>query len=353
MRRLLRRRYAIPGFVLLAVTAALFAWPGGDGGDLELGTTDRRPRVGIQRSEEEKRRAEDARRAQAGREVPPPPDRTVVGIGDQKPETFSQPLFRSLGVRRTRLFTPWNAVFTEPGRLEDWLSAARAAGLEPLVAFNQARGDQCPAYPCTLPSVAAYTRAFKAFRARYPWVTLIQPWNEANGSTQPTAKNPRRAAEFYNVIRANCPGCRVPAADVIDSTNMERWLRTFRRFADGNPRLWGLHNYSDTNRNRTTGTERLLRAVPGEVWITETGGIVRFQTRDGRRVFPYDERRAAKATDHMFRIALGYPERVTRLYIYQWSIDFTGNRFDAGLVRANGRPRPGFRVARRYRAWFR
>ena len=44
--------------------------------------------------------------------------------------------------------------------------------------------------------------------------------------------------------------------------------------ARGRRLIWGLHNYIDANRFRTTGTRSLLRAVPGEVWFTETGGLV-------------------------------------------------------------------------------
>ena len=38
--------------------------------------------------------------------------------------------------------------------------------------------------------------------------------------------------------------------------------------------IWGLHNYIDANRFRTRGTRALLRAVKGDVWFTETGGLV-------------------------------------------------------------------------------
>ena len=71
---------------------------------------------------------------------------------------------------------------------------------------------KCPSRSCKPPSVRSFTRAFKAFRKKYPRVRLIQPWNEVNSPTQPTGKNPRRAAEFYNVVRANCRRCTVPAA---------------------------------------------------------------------------------------------------------------------------------------------
>ena len=65
------------------------------------------------------------------------------------------------------------------------------------------------------------------------------------------------------------------AADMLDTPNMSRYLASFRRHAKGSPKLWGLHNYGDVNRRRTTFTEQMLRTVPGEVWLTETGGIVK------------------------------------------------------------------------------
>ena len=104
----------------------------------------------------------------------------IVGIGDQKPEIFTAPLFRDLNVKRTRYFTPWNSIFTEPQRLDAWITAARAARTEPLIAFEKARSMKCPSRSCKPPSVRSFTRAFKAFRKKYPRVRLIQPWNEVN-----------------------------------------------------------------------------------------------------------------------------------------------------------------------------
>ena len=79
----------------------------------------------------------------------------------------------------------------------------------------------------------------------------------------------------------------------------------------------------------------------------------RLQEASGRVRFPFSERRAAKATKRMFSIARKYRKRITRLYVYQWSIDFSGNRFDAGLVRADGAPRPAYYVVRHHRRWIR
>ena len=102
-------------------------------------------------------------------------------------------------------------------------------------------------------------------------------WNEINHKSQPTFKSPAKAAGYYNVLRkyTRKKKFRAMAADMLDTGNMTRYLATFKRYAKGTPKLWGLHNYGDVNRRRTTYTKRMLRSVPGEVWLTETGGIVK------------------------------------------------------------------------------
>ena len=261
-----------------------------------------------------------------------------VGISDQSAETFGDPRFQALGIRYARLITPWDAITTEPDRLDAWLQAARSAGVEPLVAFNHRRGDACPAKPCGLPSVAEYRAMFAAFRAKYPWVRTVSPWNEANHQSQPTGKKPRRAAEYYNVVRSLCRGCRIVAADVLDSNNLKRWLRDFNRHAKGKPRLWGLHNYTDTNRFRSTGTKTMLKLVKGEVWLTETGGIVSFTTAGGKVALRHDENRARKAIGFLFKLART-SRRISRVYVYQWRKTNPHDRFDAGLVDPDGKAR--------------
>ena len=272
----------------------------------------------------------------------------TVGISDQRASTFTDPLFAALGLKVARYITPWNAIYTEPAKLDAWLQGAAAQGIEPLVAFNHSEGDKCPAAPCNAPSVADYTAAFRAFRARYPWVTTISPWNEANHASQPVGKNPRRAAEYYNAVYDNCAGCRIVAADLLDSPNLANYLTAFKAVAKGNPRLWGLHNYSDANRFRTTGTDTLLSLTQGEVWLTETGGVVDFTTTAGVVALPYDEARAAKAMNYLFdTLVKPNSKRITRVYLYQWKKTNADDRFDAGMVSFGGVPRESYRVVQR------
>jgi hypothetical protein len=272
----------------------------------------------------------------------------LVGVGDQDAGMFTDPLFSQLGIKKSRYFPSWDVALprraTEAGWLDQWLNGAAAAGVEPLISFNVNLGSKCPKRPCKLPTVSQYRSAFKAFHKRWPQVKVISPWNEANHRSQPTFKNPKRAAQFYNVVRANCPTCKIIAADVIDEVNMERWLKVFKKTAK-RPRIWGLHNYRDTNKRkgqRLGGTKRLLQAVKGDVWLTETGGIVKFVLPDGRTLFPKSESRANRATKRMFYLAKRYRSRIKRLYIYHWKQSSKDNRFDAGLVRLDGTPRPAY-----------
>jgi hypothetical protein len=271
----------------------------------------------------------------------------LVGIGDQDPSMFTDPLFADAGFKRARYFPSWNVAFKkeEAGWLDQWLAAAETAGVEPLISFNVNLGSGCPKTRCKLPTVREYTKAFRAFHDRWgQQVKVISPWNEANHRSQPTFKNPKRAAQYYNVVRANCPGCKIIAADVIDEVNMERWLKVFRKTAK-RPRIWGLHNYRDTNKRkgqRLGGTKRLLKAVRGDIWLTETGGIVKFRLPNGHLLFPYSESRANTATKRMFALAKRYRSRIKRLYIYHWKQPAASNRFDAGLISRDGEARPAY-----------
>lgn len=282
----------------------------------------------------------------------------TVGLGDQNAGAFADPNFQALGLRHARVITPWNVALSRGDRawLDDYLSAAREAGISPLVSFGAAHGSRCPARPCKLPTTAAFERAFRAFRKRYPDVRTIGVWNEANHRSQPTFRYPEQAAKYFNVIRRRCAGCRIVAADVIDDANMVRWLGRFRTVARG-ARLWGLHNYRDGNPRRGQrygGTKLLLRTVPGKVWLTETGGIVKFVLPDGRRLFPYSESRANTALGRVLRLARYYRSRIERLYVYHWRQDSFNNRFDAGLLSADGEPRPSYRTLKRWldTPWF-
>jgi hypothetical protein len=269
----------------------------------------------------------------------------TVGMGDQTGSMFSDPRFANLGIRDVRFVVPYD-VLTDPvqtARLDLWLAASRARHIRPLVAFAH---SSRPGRLKHLPSVREYRRTWRAFHRRYPSVKLVSPWNEANHVSQPTARHPARAADYYNVVRADCRGCKIVAADVLDQSGLQRWLGTFRRHAHGKPRLWGLHNYGDANHFRSlrrSTTRKFLRYVSGEVWLTETGGVVRFGKgyKGGRKY----ERRAAKATKRVFALAAMSP-RIKRVYLYHWQAPARFVTWDSGLVAPDGRLRPAYYTLR-------
>jgi hypothetical protein len=267
----------------------------------------------------------------------PAPQRPAIGIGEQQAAMFKDKRFRDLGIDKVRLVVSYDAtrVRFERDLVDVWLAGALRAGAEPFITFGHSR-----VHPKKLPSAAEFRSAFRAFRKRYPYVHVYAPWNEINHASQPTADAPQRAAEYYNVVKAECPGCTVLAGDVLDQAGMTRYVKQYRRHLDGEPAIWGLHNYSDTNRFRSSGLHDMLAAVPGEVWLTETGGLVEFG-----RSFPRDEQRAARATAYALKQARD-DERVKRIYLYNWTGDKPGARFDAGLIAPDGTARPAFDVLR-------
>ena len=268
----------------------------------------------------------------------------TVGIGDQNVPTFQQPLYRQLGLPIARVMVPWNAALNARYRTftAEWLVAVKAAGARPFVTFGRWSGQSNKP-----PSVAAYRRAFKAFRSAYPQVREYATWNEANNQAQPTWRRPGLVASYYNVMRAGCRGCRIVAADVLDTLGAPRWLTQFMRGVRGpTPRLWGLHNYIDVNRHHSIafgGTARVLAAVPGQVWLTETGGLA--QTAALR----FNLQRAAGAMHYLFRIADAHRSRITRIYVYNWRGVVSARTarhhrkwWDSGITDPNGKPRPSY-----------
>jgi hypothetical protein len=298
--------------------------------------------------------------------------RLVAGIGDQNASTFTDPNFKALKVKRTRLIVPWDAVLHEPGasRLKQWLDAVRAAKLKPVVAFNPTGGSRCPARPCSIPSTRSYTRAFKAFRKKYSWVKEFNFWNETNSATQPTGPTKtstlKKTAALYRAALKVCGRkCRVSGPDLLDQgvgdkrksvrvrnqKRMKKWVSLFLRYAGRShyPKLWGIHNYGDTNYGRSTGTAFMLRSIAkkGEVWVTETGGIYEFKLQSGRTTFKASASRQAKATTNAYRVAKKFSRRIKRLYYYQWRKNNADDFFDAGIISFQGQLRPAYTSLKR------
>jgi hypothetical protein len=268
----------------------------------------------------------------------------TTGVGDNNPNMFASPLFQALHTSITRYVAPYNVADTpaDLAAFNIWLKAANDEHIQPLIAFYHSRKGGTH-----LPSVAAYTKEIKKFFKLFPQVKAYTPWNEANRGNVSVANgasfhspSAKLAAQYYLALRSACHGCKIVGLDVLDGSNIKPtigYIRSFQHYAKSHlPTIWGLHNYSDTNRNRSTGTKAVLAAVRGQVWLTETGGLVQFGG-----AFPYSLSRASKALTYMFKLAASN-SRIARLYIYNWYGGDASTRFDAGLVDATGGPRPGY-----------
>jgi hypothetical protein len=270
--------------------------------------------------------------AVTAQEPPPPAPHVAVGIGEPSPDLFEDPRFHATGIRHARLVVPYDVVHEGgwPLAVTDlWLQRAQRDGVEPLVSFSRSLMKR---RYLRLPSVREFRRRVREFRARYPWVHEFSTWNEANHpGTQPTGRSPRRTAVYYRALRRMCEGCTVVAVEVLltHSWRTWRWIRRFRERAGRGPHIFGIHNYPDVTRLRNLNTRLFMRRVPrAEVWLTETGGVVRF----GR--WKHNESRAALAVRHVFDMARRMP-RVKRVYFYNWRAD--GNRtWDSGLISREG-----------------
>jgi polysaccharide biosynthesis protein PslG len=268
----------------------------------------------------------------------------TIGIADQKPDMFADPRFQASGIQYARRAVAWDAL-SSPGQtaaLDQWLAGARAAKVNPLISFTHSSLKRR-----LLPSPERLLYEFRRFRARYPWVTEFATWNEANHCGEPTCHRPALVAAYWRKLRRACPACRILAAEVLDMPNMTSWVKGFRRAAKVEPRYWGLHNYIDANRLRTTWTRRLLKATGRALlWFTETGGIVS-RTNRRRVTFPESVSHAATATRFLFDELVPLSPRVTRVYVYHWNSEPGPKTWDSALIGPTGTPRPAFRVLQR------
>jgi hypothetical protein len=277
--------------------------------------------------------------------------RLLLGISDESPAAFTNQYFTALNVKTARFITSYDSALKAPAGVDAWMAAARTAGEQIVVAFNPGVGQHCPSSPCSLPSAAQYTKAFKAFQARYPDVKIYQPWNEVNSVTQPTWTNPMAVVTYYAIVKKYCHGCTVLGADIEDVTTphnanfvvyIGHLLADFKKAHVAVPKLWGMHNYEDVNYFHSADTAKVLKLLPGQIWLTETGGIAFFETGALKVLLPYDTTRQENATKWMMTLALRYPTRIARVYIYNFlngGPPGPTNRFDSSLLGPDGTPR--------------
>ncbi|HMJ32326.1 MAG TPA: hypothetical protein VK501_00300 [Baekduia sp.] len=262
--------------------------------------------------------------------------KVAVGIADNKSDMFTDARFAALHVKYVRVMVRYDAMHDAPTRtwLDGWMAGAEAQGLKPLVTF-----DRSPKRTSYNPSAAQMAKSMKDLRKRYPFVKEFATWNEANINKSPTT-----VARWWLAMRKACPTCTVLGADLLDRDNVGTWAKRFVKAAGRTPKVWGLHNYTDANRLKTTGTRKLLGAVKGAVWFTETGGVVSRANGSGI-TFPTSASHAAKATRFVFSTLVKVSPRVQRAYVYHWNTGVgDGRTWDSGLIGPDGKARPALAI---------
>lgn len=287
----------------------------------------------------------------------------TYGISDQQAGTFVNPKYTALKLKVARYIAPYD-VMSNPDqlqRMDAWLKGAKAAHQRVLLSFEHSRTAGKEA---KMPSISEYTKQMKAVRKVYnSYVKDISPWNEVNvcqkgGRTEGQPKKlcsgstgPKLAAQIYKAGKKVWTGKSIVVLDFLDGRSPNAAISYVKKFQKAakpsSSAIWGLHNYSDTNRysDKVQRTRKILKQIgKGQIWLTETGGQVTLGGRSVAKGAPL----AAKALGCMFYIAKEY-KQITRVYIYSFNgtPEGVGLKFDSGLVAADGvTERPGYAVVK-------
>lgn len=258
----------------------------------------------------------------------------VVGIAEQHPELFTDPLFTGASLKHARLLVGWNGIWDEKQRAEmdAYLNVAHAQGVDVLVTFGNSRTNGRDR-----PTPARFLQAFRAVRQRYPWVTEFSTWNEPNLQ----GSKPEMTARYWRTLSRDCRSCTILAADLVDTKNMVAWVKRFRKAAKREPGVWGLHNYVDANQFKTRSTRALIKATRGKIWLTETGGVVE-RNNGSPIVFATGTAHAAQAVRFIFDRLVPMNRRIRRVYLYNWRANPYPSTWDSALTNADGTTRPAY-----------
>ena len=197
---------------------------------------------------------------------------------------FGNPLWRQLHTKIARYIAPYDAAARSYSldQAKLWIHAAEAQHQQILVAFYHSEYT-----PTKLPSVGLYQHDVQKFIKLFPHVRQYQSWDESNRGNVPhsfASPSAAASAKYYQALIRVCKGCTAIGLDVLDQANIAPTLRYISEFKAEishlrtvMPKIWGLHDYSDVNRLQSWRTRELSQALGGQVWLTETGGIVQFK----------------------------------------------------------------------------
>jgi hypothetical protein len=254
----------------------------------------------------------------------------AVGIADQHPFMFTDPRYTPLGITHARIYLPWD-LFSDAGQVataDEYMQAANKAGADVLVTFSQSRrGGR---FNSINPTPAQMASSLKKFRQKWPFLHEFSTWNEVNLEK----KKPAMVAKWWLALRKACPTCTILGAELVDRApansqksvspaavkkDISTWIKAFLKATHGKqPTAWGLHNYDDANLKHTVGTKAILAATKGQIWFTETGGIVSRHSASKIKL-PEGQAHATAAIKYILTKLARVSPRIKRVYLYEWT----------------------------------
>ena len=181
------------------------------------------------------------------------------------------------------------------------------------------------------PSADEFAAAFAAFRASYPAVTTIAPWNEPNNrdtANYALGSNPQLAADYWLRAKAICPtDCTLVAGDFAGIPADDAYVDAYQAeiaAGGGNPPVWAFHAHSDVNRFQVVGasdapvSRYYLSKLQGpwagaRIWIDEVGA--RFRDASG---IVWGDASQRDATGLLLGLATLDP-RIDAIYYFNYS----------------------------------
>ncbi|MFL5818385.1 MAG: hypothetical protein ACJ76L_12400 [Conexibacter sp.] len=224
-----------------------------------------------------------------------------LGISDSDAPTTTEPFWAGLGVSRARIVVPYDIATTggseglqRRDNFERYLANARAAGVSVLVVFAPSQDVRAPGTGDPIaPSADEFAAGFSAFRARYPDVTAIAPWNEPNNrdtSSYALGSQPQLAADYWLRAKQLCAtACTLLAGDFAGIPGDDEYVDAYQAELAANgavPDVWAFHAYTDVNRFQVVGasdapvSRYYLSKLQGpwaasRIWIDEIGARYR------------------------------------------------------------------------------
>ncbi len=279
------------------------------------------------------------------------PTMPVIGIAEQIAPMFGDPRFKVLTVTHARIDTAWDVLHfpDQAAAFGTYLQAAHQDNVDVLVTFDHSR---IASRKSINPTPAQLVAEMQKIRKRWPWVKEFSAWNEVNIS-----KHSDQVAKWWMALSHACPTCTVLGGDLLDRSatsdkpkdakaSIDFWIKGFLKATNGRqPKVWGLHNYTDANKFRTDGTTAMLAAVKGKIWFTETGGLVARHNHSPFKL-PEGVPHATNAIKFILTKLDRLDPRIQRVYLYQW--DGANTSWDSAFVNAQGVSRPSLTYLRRF-----